>query len=80
MLRRAVALGEAEAHQVARLTDRLLMAERREQLYGTILLPRQGELAPFRLADPESVDERRRVLGLPPLAEDILSRSQGVRP
>jgi hypothetical protein len=69
LLREAYERGEAEGEQVAWLTDRWLMGTRREQRYGMLLIRKGGGLAPVGLVDPEHVDDRRRELGLPPLAE-----------
>jgi hypothetical protein len=68
----AVELGEASALDRARLCDRVLIEERGEQLYGThFLINARNEIAGARLVDPEHVDDRRRAVGLPPLAEHL---------
>jgi hypothetical protein len=69
LLREAYDRGDADGEHVAWLTDRWLMGTRREQRYGMILVPKDGMLAPIGLVEPERVDDRRRELGLPPLAE-----------
>lgn len=68
----AVERNEAAALDYARLCDRVLIEERGEQLYGThYLLNARNEIAGARLIDPEHVDERRREVGLPPLAQHL---------
>jgi hypothetical protein len=70
LLRRAVELGEAPALQTAYLEDRIRFFEGRPQLYGTQYdWDESGQLSPDPVEDPMSVDERRRAVGLGPLAE-----------
>ena len=54
---------------LAMLTDRVLLAEGKHQIYGTQFVIRDGEWVPLRLEDEENVDDRRAEVGLPPLAE-----------
>ena len=54
---------------LAILTDRVLLAEGKHQIYGTQFVIRDGEWVPLRLEDEENVDDRRAEVGLPPLAE-----------
>ena len=62
--------------QPAMLEDRIRVFEDRPQLYGTQLkVDAQGNMRPHAIEDPESVDERRRAVGLEPLA-DILARAK----
>ncbi|HUP95118.1 MAG TPA: DUF6624 domain-containing protein [Burkholderiales bacterium] len=69
LLTAAVARGDAPAQQAAYLADRIRFNEGKAQIYGTVLdWNDQGELT-CTVEDPESVDKRRRELGLPPLAE-----------
>lgn len=71
LLEQAVAAGEAPGWQLAYLTDRVLMAEGEEQIYGTQYLPAEGgKSVPYRIADPENVDARRRAVGLCPMEEN----------
>jgi hypothetical protein len=54
------------------LEDRVRMFEGRPQLYGTQLEPDdEGRPRPYPIEDPEGVDERRRAVGLEPLAERL---------
>ncbi|WP_121740281.1 DUF6624 domain-containing protein [Streptomyces sp. E1N211] len=68
LLERAVKSGDALIQHWAHLHDRALINNRHQQEYGTqLLLQADGiELCPLRA--PESVDERRAGVGLPPIA------------
>ena len=69
LLNATVAGGDAPAPQAAYLADRIRFNEGKAQIYGTVLdWNDQGELT-CTVEDLESVDERRRELGLAPLAE-----------
>lgn len=70
-LTEAVAKGEAEPFMLALLTDRVCMQEGKPQIYGTQHIgAAQGGVEPWPIADPETLDERRLAVGLPPLAEN----------
>jgi hypothetical protein len=69
LLGEAVRAGEADASHEAYLTDRVLLAEGKQQLYGTQLRLTGGAWQPQPLADPERVDARRRQVGLEPLED-----------
>jgi hypothetical protein len=70
LLQGAAARGEVPAVEVAMLHDRICFFEGRPQRYGTQYDWNQaGELAPWTVEDEAGVDERRRAVGLPPLAE-----------
>lgn len=72
LLCEAVESGEAPARHRAMLLDRIRFNERRPQVYGTILdWDESGELSPWPIEDPESVDELRRRVGLPPLCDSV---------
>lgn len=71
LLSEAVTKSEAEPFMFALLTDRVLMQEGKPQTYGTQYVGAQkGGVEPWPIANPETVDERRREVGLPPLAEN----------
>ncbi len=71
LLREAAARGDASAIGVAMLEDRIAFFEGRPQRYGTQYdWDERGELAPWAIEDEAGVDERRRAVGLPPLAEN----------
>lgn len=74
ILERPVEAGEAEPEHHARLVDRIRFNERRPQVYGTILdWDEDGRLSPWPIEEPQSVDERRRACGLPPLEQAVAS-------
>ncbi len=60
--------GEIEDQHVAYLTDRILVAEKKPQRYGTQF---DEAFKPRPLEDPQNVDIRRAKVGLPPLDEYI---------
>lgn len=62
LLTDAVKRNDASAHDLAYLTDRVRVAEKKPQLYGTQLIEVDGELVPKPIEDEEHVDERRRRL------------------
>jgi DNA-directed RNA polymerase subunit RPC12/RpoP len=65
----AVEAGEASRTDHAFLTDRVLLLEGEQQVYGTQLARRGGKWVPDNLRDPDNVDERRASVGMGPLAE-----------
>jgi hypothetical protein len=69
LLTAAVEAGEASAADQAYLTDRVLLHEGGQQLYGTQLTSQGGAYVPVNLGDPDGVDARRAAAGLSPLAE-----------
>ncbi len=71
LLAAAVAAGEADGFMLALLTDRVRMEDGLPQVYGTQHVGAPGGgVEPWPISDPEKVDERRRAVGLPPLAEN----------
>lgn len=74
MIERAVAAGDARGADLALLTDRMLMFQGKKQRYGSQLKASPGgppELWPIE--DEAHVDERRRAVGLQPLADYLKS-------
>lgn len=70
ILETLVGQGEARGGQLAFLRDRVLMQQEKPQIYGTQhVLDDNGELQPYPIEQPETVDERRLALGWEPLAE-----------
>ena len=70
LMERAVKRGEASASDHAYLVDRVRLRDGKPQLYGTqFVQDSEGRLILQPLKDPEEVDERRRKVGLMPLAE-----------
>jgi hypothetical protein len=70
LLERAVTAGEASGQDYAYLLDRVRMQQGQPQIYGTqFTFVAGGELVLHPIEDPDQVDERRRAVGLPPMAE-----------
>jgi tetratricopeptide (TPR) repeat protein len=61
--------GEVNKRNYAYLTDRVLVGEKKPQIYGTQFDSKDGELTPFPIEDEADVDKRRQAMGLEPLAE-----------
>lgn len=70
LLEKAVNEEQADAKQLAYLTDRIAVLEGRPQIYGTQFdWDENGEMNPSAFDDLEMVDQRRRSVGLNLLAE-----------
>ena len=70
LMGRAVKRGEASPKDYAFLVDRVRLQRGKPQLYGTqFIRDSRGRLLLQPLKDPEDVDERRREMGMEPLAE-----------
>ena len=54
----AVSKDEISQQNLALLTDRVLLAEGKNQIYGTQFVVREGEWVPLRLEDEKNVDAR----------------------
>ena len=75
--------GEVSKANYAYLTDRVLSAEGKKQIYGTQFVQgMDGRWSPKPIEDPESVDRRRAEMGMPTLAEykKMLEEMYGTRP
>ncbi len=75
LLTQAAQEGEADWDHVAYLTDRVLVAEGKEQLYGTQIygFSDEGVPVPDPIEDEANVDQRRASVGLGPLEEYLES-------
>jgi hypothetical protein len=72
LLRDAVAAGRADGQALAMLEDRVAVNEGRLQTYGTqIGEVVDGRPVPWPCVDPESLDVRRREVGLDPFEEHV---------
>jgi hypothetical protein len=73
LMRKAVAEGKAYSTQLALLEDRVALRQGKRQIYGSQIGQdeKTGESYVLPLADPEHVDQRRRSVGLPPLADYV---------
>lgn len=80
LLQTATVDGDVPPWQAAYLEDRIRMFEGRPQRYGTQFdIGDDGLPTPYEIEDPDHVDDRRRAVGLEPLA-DRLSRVERVTP
>jgi hypothetical protein len=74
LLELAVAGGEIPPWHFATLLDGIRFYEGRPQVYGSMFdWDENGELAPWPIENADEVDQRRALVGLPPLAEQIQS-------
>ncbi len=69
LLAEAVKKGQATGQHLAYLTDRVKVADKEKQVYGTQFHEVGGKLESYPIEDEANVDQRRREVGLPPLAE-----------
>ena len=80
LLERAVNQNEADIINLVYLTDRIRTFEGKPQVYGT-----QGQtngdglIIPFPIEDEEHVDERRKAIGLEPIAEYFKSMNESYK-
>jgi hypothetical protein len=65
LMQAAVDAGDADAGELAYLTDRVRVAQGRTQVYGTQF----GRTGPQPIEDPDRLDERRASVGLEPFAD-----------
>jgi hypothetical protein len=65
----AVKKGEASADQMAYLTDRVRVAEKKKQVYGTQFHEVGGRQEPYPVENEADLDRRRKEVGMPPMAE-----------
>jgi hypothetical protein len=74
----AIPEGQANPLDAAYLSDRIAIFEGREQSFGTQFdWDANGQLSPAPTRDPETLDERRASVGLPPIAETIAHMRAG---
>lgn len=71
LLSAAAADDEAAASDAAMLEDRVLTDEGKPQRYGTQFRIVAGELVPYPIEEPETLEERRASVGLMPMAEYV---------
>ena len=70
LLQAAAATGEAARAHVAYLTDRVLVGDKKPQVYATQFTQNEkGEMVPQPMEDEANVDKRRKEMGLPTLEE-----------
>ena len=68
-IKEACLAGEGSCMEYAKIHDRILVNTDREQTYGMQFKFEGGVLVPFPIEKPETVDRRRKAIGLEPLAE-----------
>jgi hypothetical protein len=71
LLEEAVALGDASPSDLAYLTDRVLLASGKPQIYGTQFTALDGRFVACRLRDSETVNDRRASVGLETLEAQL---------
>jgi hypothetical protein len=77
LMQSAVELGEADAGELAYLTDRVAANAGQPQTYGTQMgCTPDGAAQPARLAEPERVDQLRAEAGLPPLQDYLAEMAE----
>ena len=71
VMREAVKNGKAKAGQLALLEDRVALEKKEKQVYGSQVSwnRKTGAYYLAPLIDPDNVDQRRKEVGLPPLAD-----------
>ena len=79
-LEAAARAGAVPDWQPAMLLDRIRILEGKNQIYGTSFdWDAKGEMSPLPIKEAAGVDERRRAVGLPPLAEAVAEKRQQSR-
>ncbi len=71
LMRAKVADQQFSGTHLAYLTDRVLVGQGKPQIYGTQLVQINGVLEPSPIEDRDNVDQRRKEVGLGPLADYI---------
>jgi hypothetical protein len=65
----ALPKGHTDPKRIGYLWDRVARADKRLQRYGTQGQCTNGQWKPFEVEDPDHLDERRKALGMEPIAE-----------
>jgi Family of unknown function (DUF6624) len=74
LLEEAFKKGEAQPLRYAKMKDRLLVEEGKEQVYGTQIKFENMIRVPYPIEDPKHVDQRRAKIGLGPLGPYLEER------
>jgi hypothetical protein len=69
LVEKAVRAGDLRGSEYALLTDRVLVAEGKPQIYGTQMIVQGKALVPRPIADEAHLDKRRAEMGMEPFAE-----------
>lgn len=65
--------GHIDRQSIALMQDRMLMDDGQPQLYGSqVSMTDDGAYELYDLRDPETVDSRRAIMGMPPLKEYLM--------
>lgn len=72
-LMKAMPAGEVEKKNIAYLTDRVLVGQKKQQRYGTQL---DNKCEPQPIEDPDNLDKRRAEMGLNTMAEYLKQARQ----
>jgi hypothetical protein len=80
-MRVGVEIGSVEPRRFAHVVDRDAAMRGRDQIYGTLLVPIEGDpQLLWPMSDEHTVDEARRAIGLPSLSFDRALYRSGARP
>ncbi|MFY9221053.1 MAG: DUF6624 domain-containing protein [Blastocatellia bacterium] len=74
-IKKAFLADDVEPTDFAYLTDRVMIKEKNQQLYGTQLYSKDGKFSPLPIEDEANINERRRKIGLSPL-EDYIKQAE----
>ncbi|HVA46404.1 MAG TPA: DUF6624 domain-containing protein [Pirellulales bacterium] len=80
LLAKAVEKNDASPRNLAYLTDRVRVNEKKPQVYGTQFDLVGGKLKPKPIEDDAHVDDRRKQAGLEPLSEYLKSAEAALPP
>ena len=71
LLKKSVQDSQSLGNHLAMLEDRILMSKKEPQIYGSQIITNKvtGKKEVYKIKDPEYVDQRRRQVGLEPIAE-----------
>lgn len=71
LIRTAEKNGKTLSSNLAILEDRINMREKKKQVYGSQVFKNKqtGEMCFYPIADPDHVDEKRKTMGLQPIAD-----------
>ena len=70
-IEKAFKRGEISPLDYANFTDRLLLNQGKPQIYGSGFETKDGKLVMSKIKDIKNLDERRRKIGLPPIADYV---------
>lgn len=71
VMREALTVGNINSTDFAKLEDRIAKRQGNRQIYGTQIVIDGDEFYVYPLIEPEKVNERRAVVGLPPIEDYV---------